>query len=356
MSNSLATRNTEDLISLDRVSDERKNQIMAIKDSIVFSYDATLNYAGDASRNLTEFSSDLLKTIKLKESPEVEGLLTELVSNLEKVDIDTLCSKKPGFLQRLFKVNEVKQFITRYEDIDGVLKTVTDKLAMANFQLLKDMEYCSRLIEQTKQYIFELDNYIKAGRIRLQEERESIAAMEENFDANDKLAVYDLNDRKNEVDRFERKLDSLFILENVAIQNLPQIDLIRSGNSVLIEKIDTSITNVIPLWQQQMAIALELMRQRGALALEQAVTQTTNNLIAKNSELLKTNSLEIARSLETPIVDIATLKQSSQNLIETLNGIKQIREEGKQSRLKAAQELGQLQIQLNEQLLLVSGK
>ena len=345
-----------DQLNLANVSEERKGQIMAIKDSIVLSRDATLEYANDASKNLTEFSSDLLKTVKAKDSPDIENLLTELMSGLSKIDASTLQAKKPNFLARLFGVDKVQNAINQCKDVETLVDTVQEKLAMASFQLKKDIELSERYLERNVGFISSLDNFIMAGGIRAQEEQAALDEMQKDLDTSDQLAVINMNNRQGELDRFNRKLHDLKLLRSIAVQNIPQIILIADGDSVLIEKIDTSINAAIPLWKNQMVIAIQMMRQKGALELEKAVTQTTNNLITKNSELLKENSLEIARSLETPIVDIATLKQSSQNLIETLNGIKQIREEGKQSRLKAAQELGQLQIQLNEQLLLVSGK
>ena len=355
MTTCLAKRDLEQL-NLANMSKERQEQILAIKSSIVMSRDSTLEYAGDASRNLTEFSSDLLKTVKVKDTPEVEGLINELMTGLEKVDASTLQARKPTVFERLFKVDQVKQFITRYEDVEGIIDTVKDKLSVANFQLKKDIEVCERYLRQNEAYINELDNYIVAGGIRAQEEQAAIDEAQKNVDPSDQLAVITLNNRQSELDRFNRKLHDLKLMRAIAIQNIPQIILIADGDSVLIEKIESSINSAIPLWESQMVIAIQLMRQRGALALEKAVTQTTNNLIAKNSELLKSGSLEVAKALETGIVDVEVLKKNSQNLIETLKGIKQIREEGKQSRLKAAQELSQLQIQLNEQLLLVSGK
>lgn len=355
MSHYLAKKDI-DTLSLDNVDEARKGQIMSIKNSIVFNYDTTLSYAESASKNLTDFSSDLLKTVKVKDAPEVEGLINELMTGLEKVDASTLQAHKPNFLQRLFRVDDVKKFIARYEDVEGVVDSVKEKLAMANYQLKKDIEVCHRYLEQNKAYINELDNYIMAGGIRAKEEQEAIDAERAAVDSTDQLAVYTLNNRQNELDRFTRKLHNLMLMRTIAIQNIPQIILIADGDSVLIEKIESSINSAIPLWESQMVIAIQLMRQKGALALEKQVTQTTNNLISKNSDLLKQGSIEVAKSLETAIVDIEVLKKNSQNLIDTLKGIKQIREEGKQSRLKATQELGLLQSQLNEQLLLASGE
>lgn len=351
---SLAKKELDNL-SLENIDEARKGQIMAIKDSIAFTYEGTLDYAENASKNLTEFSSDLLKTVKVKDAPEVEGLITQLMDSLGQVDASTLQTRKPSFLRKLFGVDEVKRFITRYEDVEGVIDSVKEKLSVANFQLKKDIEVCRRYLEQNKQYINELDNYIMAGGIRAQEEQASINELRQNIDMDDQLAVHELNNRQGELDRFERKLHDLRLMRTVAIQNIPQIVLIAEGDSVLIEKIDSSINTAIPLWESQMVIAIQLMRQKGALALEKAVVQTTNNLIQKNGEMLREGSIEVAKALEAGVVDVEVLKKNSDNLIETLKGIQQVREEGKASRLKATQELAALQSKLNEQILLSSG-
>ena len=352
--NNYLTKKNMDNLTLDNVDEARKGQILAIKDSIVFSYDSTIDYAGAASKNLTEFSSDLLKTVKVKDTPEVEGLINELLTGLEKVDAATLQTKKQTLFQKLFKVDEVKQFITRYEDVEGVIDTVKDKLEVANFQLKKDIEVCNRYMEQNMKYINELDNYIMAGKLRADEEQQAIDTEKSKMDQADQLAVYTMNARQGELDRFNRKIHDLMLMRAIAIQNIPQILLIADGDSVLIEKIESSINSAIPLWESQMVIAIQLMRQKGALALQESVAKTTNNLIEKNGEMLKAGSIEVAKALETGIVDVEVLKKNSENLIQTLQAIKTIREDGRQARLKAAQELGMLQSKLNEQLLLTS--
>ena len=319
-------------------------------------YEDTLDFAGSASKNLTEFSSDLLKTMKIKDTPEVEELITELMAGLEKVDVNTLTESKPNFFKKLFKIDELKQFIVRYEDVEGVIGQVKGKLESANYQLKKDIEVCNRYLEQNLNYINELDNFIMAGKIKAKEEQEALNEEKAKADETDLLSVQMLNSRQNEIDRFERKLHNLLLVREIAVQNIPQIMLIRDGDGVLIEKIDTSINSAIPLWESQMVIAIQLMRQKGALAIQRAVTNTTNNLIEKNGELLKSGSIEVAKELETGIVNVETLKKNSQNLIDTLAAIKQIREKGKEDRLKATQELGMLQSKLNEQLLLEVGQ
>jgi len=352
--NFLAKRDMEQL-NLENMDDARKNEIMSIKNSIVLSYDTTLDFASSASKNLTEFSSDLLKSMKIKDTPEVEGLINELMAGLEKVDVTTLTETKPSFFKKLFKVDELKQFIIRYEDVEGVIDVVKEKLEGANFQLKKDIEVCNRYLEQNLAYINELDNYIMAGGLKLRDEQAALNADKATIDQSDMLAVHNLNARQNEIDRFERKLHNLMLMRSIAIQNIPQIMLIKDGDGVLIEKIESSINSAIPLWESQMVIAIQLMRQKGALAIQRSVTNTTNNLIAKNGELLKSGSIEVAKELEAGIVDVEVLKKNSENLIATLNAIKSIREDGKQARLAATKELGMLQMKLNEQMLLESG-
>lgn len=344
-----------DSVNLSNISEERKKDILAIKDSISLNYEDTLDYASSASKNLTEFSSDLLRTMKIKDTPEVEGLLSELMAGLEKVDTTTLVESKPTLFKRLFRVDDVKSFIMRYEDVESVVDTVKGKLDQASYQLKKDIEVCNRYLEQNLAYINELDNYIMAGRLRIQEEQKEIDELRKDLDETDLLAVHSLNARQNEVDRLERKIHNLLLMREIAVQNIPQIMLIRDGDGVLIEKIDSSINSAIPLWESQMVIAIQLMRQKGALAIQRNVTNTTNNLISKNSELLKSGSIEVAKELETGIVDVEVLKKNSENLIQTLEAIRKVREDGKQARVQATKDLAALQVKLNNTLLLESG-
>lgn len=350
------TKKDFDTLDLSTLDDSRREAILNIKDNIELSYEDTLDFASSASKNLTEFSSDLLKTMKIKDTPEVEGLITELMAGLEKVDVDTLTERKPSFFKKLFKVDELKSFIVRYEDVESVIDNVKGKLEDANYQLQKDIEVCNRYLDQNLKYINELDNFIMAGKIRVQEEQEDLNAAKREADETDLLQVQLLNSRQNELDRFDRKIHNLLLMREIAVQNIPQIMLIRDGDGVLIEKIESSINSAIPLWESQMVIAIQLMRQKGALAIQRAVTKTTNNLIEKNGELLKSGSIEVAKELEEGIVNVETLKKNSQNLIDTLEAIKTIRAQGKEKRLQATQELGLLQTKLNEQLMLEVGQ
>ena len=344
-----------ELVSLDGLTEQKKNEIMKIKDGLTLSTDTVIDFGSSASKNLSNFSSELLATMKIKDTPEVDTMLTELMTGLQEVDCDTLLKKKPNVLKKIFKVDDLKNFMIKYEDVQTVINTVKKKLEQTQFQLKKDIELCESYLEQNLDYIDELDNFIMAGKLKVQEERAALEIEEKTLDKTDQLAVQNFSVRQGDVERLDRKVHDLTLMREIAIQNIPQIQLIRGGDAVLIEKIQSSINSAIPLWESQIVIAIELMRQKGALEIQKNIVDTTNKLIMKNSELLKTGAVEVARELERGIVDIETLKKSQDNLIQTLENIKTIRQEGRQQRLQVSQELATIHGKLNDALLLESG-
>lgn len=346
------TRKNMELVTLDGVPEDRKNEIMTLKNGLSLSYESVLDFGSSASKNLSNFSTELLTTIKVKDTPEVESMLTELMAELSEVDCDSLLKKKPNLFKKILKIDDIKNFIVKYEDVQTVVNTVRKKLEQTQYQLKKDIELCDNYLEENSNYINELDNYIMAGKLKVQEVSDELKLEEQKIDKEDRLAVQELSMKQADFDRLDRKVHDLSLMREIAIQNIPQIALIKSGDAVLIEKIQSSINSAIPLWESQMVIAIELMRQKGALAVQKSIVDTTNKLIAKNSELLKSGSVEIAKELERGIVDIETLKKSQQNLIETLETIKTIRKEGREKRLQVAEELNQIQGKLHDALLL----
>ena len=346
------TKQNLELVNLDGLSQEKKNEIMQIKQGLTLSYEHVVDFGSSASKNLSSFSSELLTTMKVKDTPEVENMLVELMSGLQEVDCDSLLKKKPNFLKKMFRVDDLQNFMVKYEDVQSVINTVKKKLEQTQFQLKKDIELCERYLEQNMSYIEDLDNYIMAGKLKVQEEKEKLAQEELTLDKSDNLAVHEFSARQTDVERLDRKVHDLVLMREIAIQNIPQIQLIKGGDAVLIEKIQSSINSAIPLWESQIVIAIELMRQKGALTIQKNIVDTTNKLITRNSELLKTGAVEVARELERGIVDIETLKKSQENLIETLSTIKTIKEDGRQQRLQVAEELATLHGKMNDALLL----
>jgi uncharacterized protein YaaN involved in tellurite resistance len=346
------TKRNMDMVSLDGLSDAKKNEIIQIKNGLSLSYENVVDFGSSASKNLSSFSTELLTTMKVKDSPEVETMLTELMTGLQEVDCDNLLKKKPSLLKKILRIDDLQNFMIKYEDVQTVINTVKKKLEQTQFQLKKDIELCERYLEQNMNYIEELDSYIMAGMLKVQEEREQLALEEQTLDKSDQLAVHEFSARQNDVERLDRKVHDLTLMREIAIQNIPQIQLIKGGDAVLIEKIQSSINSAIPLWESQIVIAIELMRQKSALTVQKNIVDTTNKLITKNSELLKVGAVEVARELERGIVDIETLKKSQENLIQTLDSIKTIRQDGRQQRLQVAEELTQIHGRLNDALLL----
>lgn len=326
-----------------------KNEIITkIKNEIVLDYNNISKYGNDVSKKLTEFSTEILKSVKVKDSPEVEELLLTLVGELNSIDCTSLSPKKKGFLSKLFGGQDVQTFIAKYENVHQFITGVTKKLSQAEYTLSKDIEVCNEYIVQNREYISELDLYIEAGKQKLDEVREAFKVEKANLNKDDMLGAQELSLKESEINMLERKVHNLEIQRMVAIQNIPQLMLIRDGDAVLIEKINSSIDTSIPLWESQMVIAIQTMKQEQGAKLVKSITDTNNELLKRNSELLKNSTTAVAVELERDIVDLETLKSTNNNLIATIQEIRNIRENGIKSRQAVALELQNLQTKLIE--------
>lgn len=336
---------------LENMPEERKKEILAIKDGIRFDHESISTYSQETTRKLTEFSSRILETAKVKDSPEVEGMILDLMGELSTLDGETLSTKKPSFLSKLFRTNELKTFVMKYESVASVISEVRNKLEQAEYQLRKDIKVSETYLENNKEYIMELDKYILAAKLRLEEEHAELDAIKLNLDTSDMLAVQEVAMRESELGNFERKVHNMEIQRTIAIQNIPQLLILKQGDAVLVEKIDDSINSAIPLWESQMVIAINTMRQQAGVKIQKSVTDTTNKLLVQNSEALKQSAIGVATELERDIVDIDTLKKSNENLIETLKEIKNIRAKGIQERNQTIAELKNIQSRLNQAMI-----
>lgn len=325
--------------NLENLSEEKRNEIVDIKNKMDVSYQGTLDFGNDASKKLSDFSTTLLETVKLKDMPMVDNLLSDLIGNINRVDANTLLSQKPSLFKRIFHVDDIKQFITKYDDVSSVIVDIKGNLQEAQIQLKKDIELCSKYIEQDIEYINDLDKYIMAGTIKIDELKSQIEEMQNTIDPEDTLAIQDVNMRQGALERLERKVYNLRLMREVAIQNIPQMNFIQKGDCVLVEKIQTSVDTAIPLWESQIVVAIALARQQGGIEIEKAITDTTNQLLTANSELLKNSAIQIAKDLETGVVDIEVIKKCTQNLVDTLEGAKKVQMEGIKERERATLEM-----------------
>ncbi len=309
-----------------------------------------LNYGVGAQQKVANFSDNALSSVQTKDLGEVGDMISDLVGELREFDAE----EKSGFFG-LFKSkgSKISQFRAKYEKADVNIEKITAALESHQVRLMKDVAILDQLYEVNLTNFKELSMYILAGKKRLEEVRsgELVQLTEKAKRSNlpeDVQAAKDLNDK---LERFEKKISDLELTRAISIQMAPQIRMIQNNNSIMSEKIQTTIVNTIPLWKSQMVIALGLSHSQQALKAQQQVTDITNELLKKNAEMLKVSTIETAKAAERGIVDIETLRQTNETLISTLDEVVQIQNEGRAKRKEAEAELGRIENQLKQKLL-----
>jgi len=328
----------------DAMNDVQKTNIRETTD--IFSYGAA------AQSELTRFSDTALNKVKMKDLGDTGDMIANLVTELQGFSAD---EEPKGFLFGLFKkaVDRVALLKNRYEDasknVDGIVKALTNH----KIQLLNDVILLDQLYAENLTYFKTLSVYIDMGKKKLEEFRaKDVAAAhalaERTGLPEDAQAAKDLADK---ADRFEKKLYDLELTRNISIQMAPQIRLIQSSDTVMAEKIQSTLNNTIPLWKSQMVLALGIEHSREAMEAQRAVTDVTNDLLRKNAEKLKMATVETAREAERGIIDIETLTHTNQMLIQTMDEVMAIQKEGKEKRRAAEAELANIESELKKKLL-----
>ena len=311
-----------------------------------------LQYGAASQKKLSDFSETALSRVKTKDMGETGALITNLISELQGFDATT---EQPKGIFGFFKKtsNSIEQLKTRYDSADKNVERIKAQLEDHQVTLMKDITMLDKMYELNLVYFKELTMYILAGKKKLAEVRANdLKAAQEKAQRTqlpeDAQAARDLADL---CDRFEKKLYDLELTRNVSIQMGPQIRLIQSNDTMMAEKIQTTIVNTIPLWKNQMVLALGIAHSQQAMQAERAVTDATNELLKKNAATLKQGTIEIAKESERGIVDIETLQQTNKQLIETLDELNKIRADGKAKRANAEQELGRIEGELRQKML-----
>jgi|UniRef100_UPI003FEF03F3 uncharacterized protein YaaN involved in tellurite resistance len=311
-----------------------------------------LQYGAASQKKLSDFSETALSRVKTKDMGETGELITNLISELQGFDAST---EQPKGIFGFFKKtsNSIEQLKTRYDSADKNVERIKAQLEDHQVTLMKDITMLDKMYELNLVYFKELTMYILAGKKKLAEVRANdLKAAQEKAQRTqlpeDAQAARDLADL---CDRFEKKLYDLELTRNVSIQMGPQIRLIQSNDTMMAEKIQTTIVNTIPLWKNQMVLALGIAHSQQAMQAERAVTDATNELLKKNAATLKQGTIEIAKESERGIVDIETLQQTNKQLIETLDELNKIRADGKAKRANAEQELGRIEGELRQKML-----
>ena len=315
-----------------------------------------LQYGAASQKKLSDFSETALSRVKTKDMGETGELITSLISELQGFDATT---EQPKGIFGFFKKtsNSIEQLKTRYDSADKNVERIKAQLEDHQVTLMKDITMLDKMYELNLVYFKELTMYILAGKKKLAEVRANdLKAAQEKAQRTqlpeDAQAARDLADL---CDRFEKKLYDLELTRNVSIQMGPQIRLIQSNDTMMAEKIQTTIVNTIPLWKNQMVLALGIAHSQQAMAAERAVTDATNELLKKNAATLKQGTIDIAKESERGIVDIETLQQTNKQLIETLDELNKIRADGKVKRANAEQELGRIEGELRQKMLEING-
>lgn len=345
-----------DSLNLSKLTTEQQAKVVELRDSLDLTSTGIHNYGIEISKKLGDFSSDLLGKVKVKDNPEIEQLLEELMDNIDSIDADSLTVKKPGFFAKLFRKDEISKFLRRHDSIVPVIEATKDKLEHCQYQLMKDIETCALYYEENKQNIEDLDYHIVAGRLRLRDERAKYDELQSKLDRDDMLAVQELAQYQGYIDQLDRKLYNLEALRNLAIQNIPKLKILADGDNATIDKITTSITMTIPVWESQMLLAVLIARAKTATDLDKSITDMTNKLIENNSGYLKMTATQIATQIERGVIDVASLKKSSDDIIATCRDIKVIRENASKNREAAIVELRQIQNNLASTLLMIEQK
>ena len=311
-----------------------------------------LQYGAASQKKLSDFSETALSRVKTKDMGETGELITSLISELQGFDATT---EQPKGIFGFFKktANSIEQLKTRYDSADKNVERIKAQLEDHQVTLMKDITMLDKMYELNLVYFKELTMYILAGKKKLAEVRANdLKAAQQKAQRTqlpeDAQAARDLADL---CDRFEKKLYDLELTRNVSIQMGPQIRLIQSNDTMMAEKIQTTIVNTIPLWKNQMVLALGIAHSQQAMQAERAVTDATNELLKKNAATLKQGTIEIAKESERGIVDIETLQQTNKQLIETLDELNKIRADGKAKRANAEQELGRIEGELRQKML-----
>jgi uncharacterized protein YaaN involved in tellurite resistance len=317
-----------------------------IKDS-----QAIIEYGVGAQSDIADFSDTVLDQVRSKDAGFAGEALNELMVNVKEVDVDSLTGKSTGLFRRMSR--QVKKFIGRYNKLSFQIDSIVEKLENTRDTLFRDVELLDKLYDKNYDYLKELDIYIAAGDKKIAELKDTVlpALRAEAEESDDAVKAQELRDMQAMVDRFEKRVHDLKLSRMVAIQSMPQIRLVQNNDQVLVERIQSSILNTIPLWKNQIVIAITLFRQKAALKVQKDVTDTTNELLKKNSELLKTGTIETAKEAERGIVEIETLKQVNNDLIETITESLRIQEEGRVARANAEKELNVLEGELKQKLM-----
>ena len=344
-------------IPLNELTEEEQKQVDDIASKLdVKDAAAVMAFGAGTQQKMAEFSERTLESVKTKDMGEVGDMITNLIGELKNFDVDE--NEKGLFAFFKKGANKLQNMKTKYSKVETNVKTIQNELEKRQVVLLKDVDLLNKLYDLNLKYFKELSLYILGGKKKLEEIRngELVEAQKKAAESGLPEDAQKAKDIAAQCDRLEKKLYDLELSKTIALQTGPQIRMVQSSDTAMAEKIQSTIVNTIPLWKNQMVIAIGIEHSSQAAKAEREVNDMTNALLRKNADALKVATIESAKESERGIVDIETLKHTNEQLISTLDEVLRIQEEGKQKRAAAEVELGNIENELKQKLLEASRK
>ena len=344
-------------VDLEKISSEETLKYNEIGKSLEPSdVNSILNYGSDAQNSMEKYSNEFLSSVRTYNSGEVGGLINELLTELNYIDVSELeqsafknfISKIP-FLKSL--VVDVKKLFQKYDVVVNNIDKITNKIKAGRLNSIKDNSSLQTMFDSNVGYIHQMEELIIAGQMKYNELNIKLAEMEGRpADYQD----YEIADLRDFISRLDKRLADMKIVRFIMLQSLAQIRVVQNNNTSIAEKAQSIVSTTIPVWKNQLTIAVALQRQKANVEMQKKISDTTNTILQKNAEMLKQNSIDVAKENEKTVVSLETLKQTTSSLIETLNEVKQIHEAGAQSRRVLDGELKTLETELKKNVTRVS--
>jgi uncharacterized protein YaaN involved in tellurite resistance len=309
-----------------------------------------LNFGAEIQNSISRQSDTFLTNVRAQQGGEVGGLINELLAELNYIDVDELnknvfqrvLSNIP-FLNRF--VVDVKKLFQKYDKITANVDKISNKVKAGMINSVKDNTSLQTMFDSNVALIKELENYIVAGQLKFKELNEELAVMEGN-PAN--YQDYEIADKRTFINRLDKRLADMKIVRFILLQSLAQIRVVQNNNTSIAEKAQSILTTTMPVWKNQLTLAVALQRQKQNIEVQRKVSETTNTILRKNAEMLQQNSIEVAKENENTVVSLETLKMTTQSLIDTLTEVKQIHEQGTQTRRELDAGLQSLEAELKK--------
>lgn len=353
---------TPEATALATLTEEELGKAKAISKSLdENNAQSVIEYGALAQKKIGDFSQSVLNKVQTKDLGDVGSALTDLMYQLQESNPNDLAAEDPGFFKKMFgKVKKsIFEVTQKYQKLGAGIDKISIKLSHEYKGLLEDNKTLETLYAENLDFFHALSVYIAGAELKIKDLSEvTIPQAQKDAEsmADNAIAVQKISDLENYKNRLDKRQYDLKLARQITIQQAPQIRMIQNTNQELAEKIQTSINTAIPLWKNQVAIALTLLKQKDALTSQRIVSNTTNDLLTKNSEMLKQSSIEAARENERGVVDIETLKITQANLIETIQETMTIQREGAIKRRQGEVELSQLEAEIKAKLLALSNK